>query len=96
MTKRVKMSQEEIDSVLKDLPGWRLQDGKLHREFKFKDFVDAFGFMAKVALIAEKLNHHPNWSNVYSGVSIDLFTHDLDGVSYMDVEFARATNEVCR
>ena len=67
---------------------WEVVDGKLHRELTFGDFAEAFGFMARVALWAEKLNHHPEWSNVWNRVTIDLITHDAGGLSELDVELA--------
>jgi 4a-hydroxytetrahydrobiopterin dehydratase len=88
MAERKKLSEGELVAALKSLGGWSIVNGKLHKEFKFADFVHAFGFMAKVALIAEKMNHHPDWSNVYNRVTIDLVTHDLGGISSFDVEFA--------
>ena len=72
------------------LPNWVVNGDRLHRELQFKSFVEAFGFMAQVALLAESKNHHPNWSNVYNRVSIDLTTHDLGGLSSLDVELASA------
>lgn len=68
---------------------WCLQNGKLHREFKFPDFVSAFAFMTRVALLAERANHHPEWSNVYNTVVIDLTTHDAGGISPKDFDLAR-------
>jgi 4a-hydroxytetrahydrobiopterin dehydratase len=62
--------------------------GKLHKEFHFADFAHAFGFMSSVALIAESMNHHPEWSNVYGKVTIDLTTHDADGITALDLAFA--------
>ncbi len=64
-------------------------DGKLHRELKFGDFVEAFGFMTKVAIVAEKHDHHPEWFNVYNKVVLDLSTHEVDGISPLDVELAK-------
>ncbi len=84
-----KLSASDITARLTALPGWTLKDGKLHREFQFADFVEAFGFMARVALVAEKQNHHPEWFNVYNKVNVDLTTHDAGGISEMD--FALAT-----
>ncbi len=89
MTERQKLNDTEIQQLGSSLPGWSVQNGKLHREFKFKDFAGAWSFMSGVALVAESLNHHPNWSNVYNRVVIDLMTHDLGGLSTLDVEFAR-------
>ncbi|MGB0953912.1 MAG: 4a-hydroxytetrahydrobiopterin dehydratase [Planctomycetota bacterium] len=72
---------------------WRIEDAMLHREFEFEDFVTAFGFMAKVASLAEEMNHHPNWENVYNRVRIRLSTHDLGGLSALDFELAKKINE---
>jgi 4a-hydroxytetrahydrobiopterin dehydratase len=83
------LSREEIEAYLEELPGWTLVDGKLHREYSFADFSEAFGFMARAALAAEKLGHHPDWSNSWSRVVVDLTTHDADGVTELDVELAR-------
>ena len=84
-----KLSQDEIQVALKGLTGWSLADGKLHREYKFANFVEAFGFMTSAALIAESMNHHPEWFNVYQTVKIDLTTHDAGGISRNDVEMAK-------
>ncbi|HTO92788.1 MAG TPA: 4a-hydroxytetrahydrobiopterin dehydratase [Bacteroidota bacterium] len=89
MPDRRKLSESQIASALKELPGWSLQDGKLHRELKFDDFVGAFSFMTGAALVAESLNHHPEWSNVYNRVTIDLSTHSEGGVTGFDVEWAK-------
>lgn len=83
-----KLSNDEITERLQEFPEWRIEDGKLHRELKFKDFVTAFSFMAAVAIHAEKMNHHPEWFNVYSTVRIDLSTHDVGGISDRDFELA--------
>ena len=72
-----------------ELPAWSLVNGKLRRELQFADFSAAFGFMARVALAAEQLGHHPEWSNVWNRVVIDLTTHDTGGLSSLDVELAR-------
>jgi 4a-hydroxytetrahydrobiopterin dehydratase len=84
-----KLSASDITTRLATLSGWSVKDGKLHREFQFTDFVEAFGFMARVALVAEKQGHHPEWFNVYNKVNVDLTTHDAGGISAMD--FALAT-----
>jgi len=78
-----------------DVPdGWAIKDGKLHRNLEFHDFVEAFGFMAMVAVLAEKANHHPEWSNVWNKVTIDLATHDAGGaVTEKDHALARAINK---
>jgi 4a-hydroxytetrahydrobiopterin dehydratase len=88
LTDNKKLSEAEIIAALEKLGGWSLSHGKLHKKFSFKNFVEAFGFMSRTALIAERLNHHPEWSNVYSTVIIDLTTHDVGGISTRDVEFA--------
>ena len=89
------MSVERLNAAQKTalasgLPHWRVDGERLHRDLQFNNFVEAFGFMTQVALLAESKNHHPNWSNVYNRVSIDLTTHDLGGLSSLDVELATA------
>lgn len=79
----------EIESELRDLPGWSLASGKLHREYKFVDFIHAFGFMATAAMAIEKMDHHPEWSNVYNRVTIDLATHDAGGITEKDFALAK-------
>lgn len=93
MTRPEKLDYARIDSELASTPGWELRDGKLYREFKFPDFVQAFGFMARLALVAEKMDHHPEWSNVYSTVSVAMSTHDVQGLSILDFDFARRAND---
>ena len=83
-----KLSETEIQQGLLSLPGWTLQNGKLHKTFKFQSFVEAFGFMAKVALLSEAMNHHPEWSNVYDRVTINLETHDAGGITALDLDLA--------
>jgi 4a-hydroxytetrahydrobiopterin dehydratase len=87
-----KLTSEQIQTALKNLPGWSEQQGKLHREFVFKDFVEAFGFMTRAALKAEAMNHHPEWFNVYRTVRVDLATHDAGGITQLDLDLARALN----
>ena len=89
-----KLDQAEIREALAALPGWTLEDGKLHREYRFRDFNEAFGFMTRVALEAERRNHHPEWSNVWNRVVVDLTTHDAGGLTTNDVELARVM-EAC-
>ena len=88
MSQRQLLSQPEIQSRLHNLRGWQLKEGKLHRTFEFGNFVDAFAFMTKTAMAAEKLNHHPEWHNVYNKVTVDLTTHDLGGISTCDFQLA--------
>lgn len=85
----MKMTQQEIAAALEALPGWSLEGGKLHREFRFADFIHAFGFMATSAIAIEKMNHHPEWANVWNRVTVDLTTHDAGGVTARDFELAR-------
>jgi 4a-hydroxytetrahydrobiopterin dehydratase len=78
----------EVHALAERLPQWTLQNGKLHRDLRFADFSEAFAFMTRVALAAEQLNHHPEWSNVWNRLTIDLTTHDTGGLSNLDVELA--------
>ncbi len=94
MTAPRKLTNEEIEAELDGLAGWVVVDGKLHREFAFGTFVEAFGFMSSLALVAESKNHHPEWFNVYNRVVIDLNTHDVGGLSARDFDLARAANEL--
>ncbi|HET6274099.1 MAG TPA: 4a-hydroxytetrahydrobiopterin dehydratase [Bacteroidota bacterium] len=94
MKDRKKKTEQEISNDIGALRGWSLVNGKLHKEFKFRSFVEAFGFMTKVALIAEGMNHHPEWFNVYNRVTIDLMTHDAGGISNFDFEFAAKVEEL--
>jgi 4a-hydroxytetrahydrobiopterin dehydratase len=87
-----RISHDDAERRLADVPGWGLSGGKLHRELEFDNFVDAFGFMTMVALVAEKLDHHPEWSNVYNRVVIDLRSHDVDGLSERDFTLAAKIN----
>ena len=89
MPARQKFDDSQLQSALTELPGWTLAKGKLHREYQFADFVHAFGFMATSAIAIEKMNHHPEWFNVYNKVVVDLSTHDLGGVSAKDVDLAK-------
>ena len=82
------LSSDDLQRRLADIDGWTVVEGKLHREFRFADFVTAFGFMASVAVAAEKRNHHPEWSNVYNRVVVDLVTHDAGGITELDLELA--------
>ncbi len=92
MAERRILPPEDLKEALQTLRGWSVQSGKLHREWAFRDFSEAFGFMTRVAFLAERMNHHPEWFNVYGRVVIDLTTHDAGGISPADVEFARAVN----
>ena len=93
-TRHVKLSQSKIAAALSKLPGWKLKAGKLHREYKFADFVAAFGFMTSAALVAQSLDHHPEWFNVWNKVRIDLATHDAGGITALDVKLAHSMEEL--
>lgn len=84
-----KLSNDEIEEKLAMLKDWSLEHGKLKREFKFPDFVRAFGFMTSAAIEAEKLNHHPEWSNVYNKVIVHLVTHEAKGITELDFKLAQ-------
>ena len=88
------LSPEQVTARLEALTGWSLVDGKLHRAFSFGDFVEAFGFMTRVALVAERMDHHPEWSNVYNRVVVDLTTHDAGGLTGLDFELAAAMDQI--
>ena len=88
------LSAEQIASLAAELPQWTLSNGKLRRELRFADFSAAFGFMSRVALAAEALGHHPEWSNVWNRVIIELTTHDTGGLSDLDVALARRIDAI--
>ncbi|HXK21584.1 MAG TPA: 4a-hydroxytetrahydrobiopterin dehydratase [Myxococcota bacterium] len=94
MARPQKLDDSAIREALTALPGWSYAGGKLHRELRFRDFVEAFGFLSSVALVAERMDHHPEWSNVYARVAIALVTHDAGGVTQLDLELARRINEL--
>ncbi len=92
MPSRTRLTDAEIEEGLSELEGWEVRGGKLHRRFEFASFVEAFGFMASAALVAEKMDHHPEWSNVYNQVDVELSTHDAGGITEFDFELAQAMN----
>jgi len=94
MSRPVRLTDAEISEGLADMAGWELVDDRLHREFHFADFSVAFGFMAACATVAQQLDHHPEWSNVYSTVVVDLTTHDAGGITELDLRLARRMNEL--
>lgn len=96
MADLTKLEQTEIREQLKNLKDWSLNQGKLYKEYKFKDFLAAFAFMTKVAEAAEGLNHHPEWFNVYNTVRISLITHDVGGISHNDFNLARKIEEIVK
>jgi 4a-hydroxytetrahydrobiopterin dehydratase len=89
-----KLSDGEITARMGQIPGWTLAGGKLHRAFECKDFVSAFGNMTRVALVAESMNHHPEWFNVWNKVVIDLNTHSVAGISELDFKLAGKISEL--
>ena len=88
MGKREVLTEQQLKDALAGLPNWELADGKLRREYKFADFVHAFGFMAAAAITVEAKNHHPDWRNVWNSVTVELWTHDAGGITAMDTDLA--------
>jgi 4a-hydroxytetrahydrobiopterin dehydratase len=86
------LTPAELEGARGELPAWAVVDGRLHRELRFADFSEAFGFMARVALAAEKLDHHPDWSNTWNRVVIDIASHDAGGLTQRCVELALAVD----
>ena len=84
----------ELKELVFKIPGWEVKSEQIEREFIFANFIEAFSFMTKVALICEKYNHHPNWENVYSKVIIRLNTHDLGGITNLDQTLASEINKI--
>jgi 4a-hydroxytetrahydrobiopterin dehydratase len=89
-----KLSDADIKAGLAGLAGWSYAGGKLRREFKFENFVQAWGFMSSCALVAEAMNHHPEWSNVWNRVTVELVSHDDGGVTKRDLDLAKRMNEI--
>jgi 4a-hydroxytetrahydrobiopterin dehydratase len=87
------LEPDDLASALLELEGWSLAEGKLNAEFEFRDFNAAFAFMTRVALVAEVMNHHPEWFNVYNRVRVHLTTHDAGGVTQLDLDLAARMNE---
>ena len=87
-----RLTDADIAARLGALPGWSLHAGKLHKAFVFRDFAEAWGFMSAVALAAEAMGHHPEWSNVWNRVTVDLTTHDAGGISARDFDLAARMN----
>jgi len=91
-----RLDDEEVLARLEPLDNWTLDNGKLRQEYKFSNFVEAFGFMTRVAMEAEKLNHHPEWCNVYNRVVVQLVTHSADGLTELDFKLAAIMNELAQ
>ena len=97
MANAQKLSQSELAAALTDLDGWSVEEGKLHREFRFADFTAAFGFMTKVAIEANTMDHHPEFFNVWNKVVIDLVTHEADdSISNLDVKLAHTIDKLAK
>ena len=92
----IRLSSDEISQELKNLPGWNVKDEKLHKDFEFDSFNEAFGFMTRAAMEIEKMNHHPEWFNVYNRLSVDLMTHDAGGITKNDIQLARILNSLAQ
>ena len=90
----MRLSDEQIKTELAGLFGWSVINGKLHKDFVFDDFVEAFGFMTRAAIHIEKMNHHPEWFNAYNKISVDLTTHDAGGITQNDIALARTLNSL--
>ena len=88
------LQDEELKELIAKIPEWEIKETQIEREFNFTNFIDAFSFMTKVALVCEKFNHHPNWENVYSKVTVKLSTHDLGGISSLDQTLAFEINKI--
>ncbi len=93
MSKLTKLDANEVQNCLASLPSWCLKQGKLHKEFQFSDFKIAFSFMTEISEFAERIQHHPEWCNIYSKVSVDLFTHDVGGLSKHDITMAKEMDQ---
>jgi 4a-hydroxytetrahydrobiopterin dehydratase len=94
MNKYKKLSNDEIQKELDRISKWDIKKNKLHREYEFSNFVQAFGFMSQVALVAEKLDHHPEWSNIYKNVEINLTTHAANGITDFDFKLAASIENI--
>ncbi len=96
MSRPVKLGESELARELSKLPEWSVEGGKLHREYVFADFIAAFVFMASAALVAQSMDHHPEWLNVWNKVRIDLMTHDARGITLLDVKLAVSMEGLAR
>lgn len=90
----MRLSENEINEELKNLQGWSVVNEKLHKEFQFESFNQAFGFMTRAAMEIEKMNHHPEWFNVYNRITVELTTHDAGGITKNDVNLAKILNSL--
>jgi 4a-hydroxytetrahydrobiopterin dehydratase len=91
-----KLTEEQIKKELVNLQGWSVVNGKLHKDFVFADFIEAFGFMSRAAIHIEKMNHHPEWFNVYNKIKVELVTHDAGGITQNDINLAKTLNSLAK
>lgn len=96
MSRPQKLTTDAVETGMNELDGWSMVEGRkaIHKTFTFKNFVQAFGFMTQSAIIAEKIDHHPEWSNVYKKVEVMLTTHDVDGLTELDFKLAKAMDKI--
>jgi 4a-hydroxytetrahydrobiopterin dehydratase len=92
----IKLTDEQIKKELASLTGWSVVNGKLHKDFVFQNFIETFGFMSRAAIHIEKMNHHPEWFNVYNKLKVDLVTHDAGGITQNDINLARTLNSLAK
>jgi len=90
------LADDQVNAAVADLPNWTRDGAHLRRSFLFANFADAFGFMATIAIVAERMDHHPEWSNVYNRVDVGLTTHDAGGITELDLQLATAMNAAAR
>ena len=90
------IEQKQLNSFIEKNPSWIIDKKTIKKEFKFDNFIDAFGFMSKVALLAEKMDHHPDWQNIYNKVIVNLTTHDKGGITNNDIELAESIDELIK
>ena len=88
------LSNKQLNEYLEDLDGWSIENEKLSKTFKFSSFIQAFGFMTQVAITSETMDHHPEWSNVYNRVEINLITHSEGGITKLDTELAKKIDTI--
>lgn len=98
MARPEKLTTDSVKIAMNEVDGWSMVDGReaIHKTFTFKNFVQAFGFMTQSAIIAEKIDHHPEWFNVYKTVEVTLATHDVDGLTELDFKLAKAMDKITR
>tara|TARA_Y100001968_G_scaffold265873_1_gene255189 strand:+ start:178 stop:465 length:288 start_codon:yes stop_codon:yes gene_type:complete len=88
------LEKKQLDYFIENNPSWTIGDKTIKKEFKFNSFIDAFGFMSQVALLSEKMDHHPNWQNTYNKVNIELTTHDKGGITTNDIKLAESIDKL--